>query len=159
MLLLFAVCSCRDASVRKLDALLNRMDTDERTYKELKEVDFPVLVADFRYCDSMFRVLQVNDKQQRTALKLLGAYLQQFEEEYPKMKEQIAYSRLQIANLKDDMRNGLMDDEQIADAMLAETDFADRIHNVAEYFRDRFDKQHEAVGGMRKYIVSKTANR
>jgi len=153
------MCSCRDANVRKLDTLLNRMDRDERTFNELKEVDFSILVADFRYCDSMFRVLHVSDKQPRTELQLLGAYLQQFEEEYPKMTEQMAYSRVQIANLKDDMRHGLMEEEEIAGAMLAETDAADKIHNVAEYFRDRFDKQHKAVEGIREYIVSKTEGR
>ena len=149
------LCSCEsNSNFRKLDSMVKRMDNDEQVYKTIYEVDFPVLVADFRYCDSMFLLLRVDDEQQRNRLKLLGAYLQQFENEYPKMMNEIAYSRTEIANLKDDIANGLMDDDQIYDAMCAETDFANRIHNVADYFNDRFDKQHAAVELMKEYINS-----
>lgn len=152
-ILLATLCSC-NSNFRKLNALLNRMDKDEQVFQSIKEVDFPVLVADFRFCDSMFMVLRVDNEQQRQALHLLGAYLQQFETEYPKMIDEIAYSRIEIANLKDDISNDLLNEDQINDAMYAETDIANRIHNVADYFNDRFGKQHVAVEQMKQYIDS-----
>lgn len=152
-ILLATLCSC-NSNFRKLNSLLNRMDKDEQVFQSIKEVDFPLLVADFRFCDSMFMVLHVDDEQQRQTLRLLGAYLQQFETEYPKMIDGIEYSRTEIANLKDDISNNLLNEEQLYDAMYAETDIANRIHNVAEYFSDRFVKQYAAVEQMKQYIDS-----
>ena len=83
-------------------------------------------------------------------MQLLRAYLQQYEDERVAMKEEIEYSKNQLANLKDDFKNGLYEETLRDEYLKSEENILKSLEAKLDYFIDRFEKQSEFIKSVEK---------
>jgi hypothetical protein len=78
-------------------------------------------------------------------MQLLRAYLQQYEDERVAMKEEIAYSKSQLSNLKDDFKNGLYEETLREEYLDSEEAALKKTEAKLDYFLDRFKQQSDFI--------------
>lgn len=129
-----------------IDAMQNRLNTVEHQVEVLYNQDFKELIDDYKALDTTVAVA----KDIRTEMELLQAYLQQFETQRFVIKENVKFSRKQLSDLKDDVKNHLYDDKTTAKYINDEEAELHRMEAQIKYFQEKFDAQKEVVKRLRK---------
>lgn len=78
-------------------------------------------------------------------MQLLRAYLQQYEDERVVMKDDIEYSKNQVANLKKDFEKGLYDETLRDEYLKSEEAALNKTEAKLDYFLDRFKQQSDFI--------------
>ena len=139
-MILFSLTACVEPSMKRVNELNKRVEQAEDGFRDV-EKQFVELIADYAIVDSVLR----NNNTPKNEMQLFGAYLQQFEDVRDEMIHDINYSYSQLRNLKDDMENGLYDDDQRTEYLNSEEGVIKMIEARIDYFSARFKEQKEFV--------------
>ena len=131
--------------MKRINALEKRVSKIEKKYQE-SETAFNNLVADCARLDEFLR----NNNTPKPEMQLLRAYLQQYEDERVAMKEEIEYSKNQLANLKDDFKNGLYEETLRDEYLKSEEEALNKTEAKLDYFLDRFKQQSDFIKNAEK---------
>ena len=134
-----------EPSMKRINALEKRVSKIEKKYHE-SETAFNNLVADCARLDEFLR----NNNTPKPEMQLLRAYLQQYEDIRMSIQNKLTYSKNQIENLKDDLKNGLYDENQREEYLASEENVLDTIEAQCDYFIDRFEKQIDFIEDIEK---------
>ena len=128
-----------EPSIKHIDNLIDRLDDAN---KELLKVenDFDYLISEFKNKESVLRSMNLVVESQ-----LLRAYLQQFEDVRDEMTAEMSYSHSQLKDLKDDIKNGIYNDNQITEYLDAEEKAIKMIEARLNYFSEHFKEQDKFV--------------
>ena len=129
-----------------IDDMRKRVDEVERQTEVLYNQDFDFLVKEYQALDTT--VAMTRDISYE--MELLQAYLQQFESQRLVIQEDVAFSRKQLSDLKDDIKNKLYDEETTAQYIEDEEVALHRMEAQIKYFQEKFDEQKEVVKQLRK---------
>ena len=139
--------ACTDKSPSgTIDDMRKRVDEVERQTEVLYNQDFDFLVKEYQALDTT--VAMTRDISYE--MELLQAYLQQFESQRLVIQEDVAFSRKQLSDLKDDIKNKLYDEETTAQYIEDEEVALHRMEAQIKYFQEKFDEQKEVVKQLRK---------
>ena len=131
--------------MKRINALEKRVSKIEKKYQE-SETAFNNLVDDCARLDEFLR----NNNTPKPEMQLLRAYLQQYEDIRMSIQNKLTYSKNQIENLKDDLKNGLYDENQRDEYLASEENVLDTIEAQCDYFIDRFEKQIDFIEDVEK---------
>ena len=137
---MFSLMACNEPSMKRINALEKRVSKTEKKYLEA-ETAFNQLVDDCVKFDEFLR----KNNTPKPEMQLLRAYLQQYEDERDAMKEEIAYTKNQIINLKDDFEKGLYDETLRDEYLKSEEEALNKTEAKLDYFLDRFKQQSDFV--------------
>lgn len=145
-MILFSLMACNnEPSMKRINTLEKRVSKTEKKYQET-ETAFNQLVDDCAKLDEFLR----KNNTPKPEMQLLRAYLQQYEDERIAMKEEIKYSKSQLANLKDDFKNGLYDETQRGEYLKSEEEALNKTEAKLDYFLDRFKQQSDFIKNAEK---------
>ena len=123
-----------------------RLDTVEIKVEVLYNQDFKYLVFEYQALDTtVARTRDIHDE-----MYLLQAYLQQFENQHVAILENVEYSRKQLSNLKDDIKNNLYDEATAEQYIQDEEKELSMMEAQIRYFQEKFDAQKEVIQLLRK---------
>ena len=144
-LLLMVACVSKTPS-RQIDAMQKRVDEVERQVEVLYNQDFNELVKEYQALDTtVARTKDIYDE-----MDLMQAYLQQFESQRVVIKENVKFSRQQLSDLKEDIKNNLYDEATTAKYIKDEEAELRMMEAQIKYFQEKFDAQKEVVKQLRK---------
>ena len=123
-----------------------RVDDVERQVEVLYNQDFNYLVGEYQALDTTIALT----KDIGAEMELLQAYLQQFETQRILIKEGAQFSRKQLSDLKDDVKNNLYDEETTQKYIQDEENELRMMEAQIEYFKEKFDGQKAVVKQLRK---------
>ena len=123
-----------------------RVDAVERQVEVLYNQDFDFLVKEYQALDTTV----ARTKDIREEMQLLQAYLQQFENQNAVIKENVEFSRKQLSDLDDDIKNKILDEETAWQYTQEEEKVLDVMEAQIRYFQEKFDAQKEVVKQLRK---------
>ena len=131
---------------RQIDAMQKRVDEVERQVEVLYNQDFNELVKEYQALDTtVARTKDIYDE-----MDLMQAYLQQFESQRVVIKENVKFSRQQLSDLKEDIKNNLYDEATTAKYIKDEEAELRMMEAQIKYFQEKFDAQKEVVKQLRK---------
>lgn len=139
-MILFSLMACNEPSMKRINTLEKGASKIEKKYQET-ETTFNKLVDDCAKFDEFLR----QNNTPKPEMQLLRAYLQQYEDERDAMKEEIAYTKNQIINLKDDFEKGLYDETLRDEYLKSEEEALNKTEAKLDYFLDRFKQQSDFV--------------
>ena len=131
---------------RQIDAMQKRVDAVERQVEVLYNQDFNDLIKDYQALDTT--VARTQDIYNE--MNLMQAYLQQFESQRVVIKENVKFSRQQLSDLKEDIKNNLYDEATTAKYIKDEEAELRMMEAQIKYFQEKFDAQKEVVKQLRK---------
>ena len=131
--------------MKRINTLVKRVSKVEKKYQET-ETAFDRLVDDCAKFDEFLR----NNNTPKPEMQLLRAYLQQYEDERASMQAEIAYSKTQVNNLKDDFKSGLYDMTVREEYLDSEEAALNKTEAKLDYFLDRFKKQSDFIKNIEK---------
>lgn len=137
--------ACNEPSMKRINTLVKRVSKVEKKYQET-ETAFDRLVDDCAKFDEFLR----NNNTPKPEMQLLRAYLQQYEDERASMQAEIAYSKTQVNNLKDDFKSGLYDMTVREEYLDSEEAALNKTEAKLDYFLDRFKKQSDFIKNIEK---------
>ena len=151
--LLLAACGSRtepasDGSIPGIRAQLKKDSVALQTLQDRYQVP---LRDQFRWCDSMLAFVpeeQVNDY--FDVLNLTQAYLSQFDELLPVMRNDLSYIGQQLDLLQKDIDTHYLSDSLAQEYLNDEKAAADTLHYRIQYFEDRLAQQEKALQKTRK---------
>ena len=114
-----------------IDAMQKRVDAVERQVEMLYNQEFNDLVKDYQALDTTL----ARTKNIVAEMELLQAYLQQFETQRVLIKEGAQFSRKQLSDLKDDVKNNLYDEETTQKYIQDEENELCMMEAQIEYFK------------------------
>lgn len=132
--------ACTEPSMKRIDMMEKQLSTIEKKYQKT-ETAFDELVDDCAELDEFLR----SNNTPKPEMQLLRAYLQQYEDERDNISENIKYSKSQISDLKDDLKQDLYNDSLREVYLSSEEEVVNMIDAQLDYFLDRFNKQSEFV--------------
>lgn len=132
--------ACTEPSMKRIDMMEKQLSTIEKKYQKT-ETAFDELVDDCAKLDEFLR----SNNTPKPEMQLLRAYLQQYEDERDNISENIKYSKSQISDLKDDLKQDLYNDSLREVYLSSEEEVVNMIDAQLDYFLDRFNKQSEFV--------------
>ena len=132
--------ACTEPSMKRINALEKQLDRIEKK-QEKAETAFNKLVEECAHFDNFLR----ENNTPKPEMQLLRAYLQQYEDERIAMKEEIAYSKSQLSNLKDDFKNGLYEETLREEYLDSEEAALNKTEAKLDYFLDRFKQQSDFI--------------
>ena len=145
-MILFSLMACNtEPSMKRINTLEKQVSKIEKKYQET-ETAFDNLVADCAEFDEFLR----KNNTPKPEMQLLRAYLQQYEDIRMSIQNKLTYSKNQIENLKDDLKNGLYDENQRDEYLASEENVLDTIEAQCDYFIDRFEKQIDFIEDIEK---------
>ena len=144
-MILFSLMACNEPSMKRINTLVKRVSKVEKKYQET-ETAFDRLVDDCAKFDEFLR----NNNTPKPEMQLLRAYLQQYEDERASMQAEIAYSKTQVNNLKDDFKSGLYDMTVREEYLDSEEAALNKTEAKLDYFLDRFKKQSDFIKNIEK---------
>lgn len=131
---------------RQIDAMQKRVDAVERQVEVLYNQDFNDLIKDYQALDTTI----ARTKDIYNEMNLMQAYLQQFESQRVVIKENVKFSRQQLSDLQDDIKNNLYDEATTAKYIQDEEAELRMMEAQIKYFQEKFDAQKEVVKQLRK---------
>ena len=131
---------------RQIDAMQKRVDAVERQVEVLYNQDFNDLIKDYQALDTTV----ARTKDIYNEMNLMQAYLQQFESQRVVIKENVKFSRQQLSDLKEDIKNNLYDEATTAKYIKDEEAELRMMEAQIKYFQEKFDAQKEVVKQLRK---------
>lgn len=149
------VCSsCHNATptvATKIDQLKQRVVDDSTTLYTLRTIDFRKLESDFQTCDAKLKDMAPEQLQAAfDKLNLTQAYLHQFKEVSPVMRQKIGFTLLQLDLLKADVESQYLADSLALFYLEDESKVADTLHNQVLYFKDRFNNCQNELNQLKK---------
>ena len=132
--------ACTEPSMKRIDMMEKQLSTIEKKYQKT-ETAFDELIDDCAELDEFLR----SNNTPKPEMQLLRAYLQQYEDERDNISENIKYSKSQISDLKDDLKQDLYNDSLREVYLSSEEEVVNMIDAQLDYFLDRFNKQSEFV--------------
>ena len=158
LFLLLAFCTCQGRK-EPFAQLHDQLSRDSVTLAKIERQYPESIRTNFQWCDSMLQYVPKEDiNSYFETLNLAQAYLRQFDEMLPLMRNTISYTRRQLVNLKNDLDTHYLSDT-LADVYLAdETAVADTLHYRVLYFQDRLSHQDKLLKDLRK-TISKAASK
>ena len=145
ILILFSLMACNEPSMKRINTLEKQISRIEKKYQKTEKA-FDKLVGE---CASLDEFLRENNTP-KPEMQLLRAYLQQYEDERTLLQEEMAYSKSQISNLKDDFSDGLYDMTQREEYLASEEAVLNTTEAKLDYFLDRFQKQSDFIKETKK---------
>ena len=130
----------------EIDAMQKRVDAVERQVETLYNHDFDYLVREYQALDTTVAL----KKDIQAEMELLQAYLQQFETQRVVLLDDAAFSRKQLSDLKDDVKQNLYDEATVTKYMQDEEKEIRMMEAQLKYFQEKFDAQKEVVKQLRK---------
>lgn len=142
---LLVLLSCNNKSpIEQIDILQKRLVKAEKQLQKI-DSDFSFLVKEYVRLDTtLTRKNDINKK-----MRLLQAYLQQYEDERVNVKKEMEYSYSQLSNLKDDFQNNLYDEAKRTEYLNAEEAAIHKTESIIDYFKDRFKKQKKIIKNLK----------
>lgn len=129
-----------------IDSMLKRVDAVEYKVEKLYNQDFSYLVKEYQALDTtVARTKDIGNE-----MDLLQAYLQQFETQHVVIKENVEFSRKQLSNLKDDVKNHLYNEATTERYIKDEEKALVMMEAQIKYFQEKFDAQKDVVKQLRK---------
>ena len=117
--------------------MLKRVDAVEYKVEKLYNQDFSYLVKEYQALDTtVARTKDIGNE-----MDLLQAYLQQFETQHVVIKENVEFSRKQLSNLKDDVKNHLYNEATTERYIKDEEKALVMMEAQIKYFQEKFDAQ------------------
>lgn len=140
-MILFSLMACSfEPSMKRINTMEEQLERIEK--KQIKaEKSFNALVEQCMDFDEFLR----SENNPKPEMQLLRAYLQQYEDERDNIIENIKYSKSQISDLKDDLKDGLYDESQREEYLSSEEKTVNMIEAQLDYFIDRFKKQSDFI--------------
>lgn len=127
------------ATLGSIDQLQRQVKDNAETLQNIENEDYKTLEKDFVSCDSM---LQYQEPEEIDSLferlRLVDAYLKQFEQVAPQLRADMDSTLLQLDRLKKDVETHYLSDSLAAVYLADETRFVDTQSNQIHYFQDRF---------------------
>ena len=130
----------------QIKLMQKRVDVVERQVEVLYNQDFDYLVNAYKALDTT--VARTRDI--REEMLLLQAYLQQFETQSEEIKDNVKFSRKQLSDLDDDIKNKILDEQTAWQYTREEEKVLDVMEAQIRYFQEKFDAQKEVVKQLRK---------
>ncbi len=138
---LLSLLSCSDSPTGQIRSMQKRLAVVQSGVSALYDNDFDFLVKEyFRLDTTLAREMEISKE-----MNLLASYLQQFETVSADMLEEIEYSEQQLSNLKYDIENNILSEDDIDKYLNDEDTVVKRLEAQLDYFRDRLSKQKEVV--------------
>ena len=139
--------ACKNESPSgQIDAMQKRVDAVERDVEVLYNQDFNCLVNEYQALDTTVALT----KDIQYEMELLQAYLQQFENQRVVIKEAAEYSRKQLSDLRDDVKQHIYDEATTSKYIQDEEAELRIMEAQIKYFQEKFDEQKEVVKQLRK---------
>lgn len=132
--------ACNEPSMKRINTLEKQISRIEKKYQKTEKA-FDKLVEDCAEFDAFLRERNTP----KPEMQLLRAYLQQYEDERTLLQEEMAYSKSQISDLKDDFSDGLYDATQREEYLASEEAEMNITEAKLDYFLDRFKKQSDFI--------------
>ena len=139
-MILFSLMACNEPSMKRINTLEKQISRIEKKYQKTEKA-FDKLVEDCAEFDAFLRERNTP----KPEMQLLRAYLQQYEDERTLLQEEMAYSKSQISDLKDDFSDGLYDATQREEYLASEEAEMNITEAKLDYFLDRFKKQSDFI--------------
>ncbi len=111
----------------------------------LYERDFDFLIKEYYRIDTTLARKSNISKE----MDLLASYLQQFETVRVDMLDEIKYSEQQLSDLKYDIDNNKLSENDISKYLKDEEAAVKRLEAQLDYFRDRFSQQKKVVKNLK----------
>ena len=131
--------------MKRINALEKQLDRIEKK-QEKAEMAFNKLVEECAHFDKFLR----ENNNPKPEMQLLRAYLQQYEDERTSLQEDMAYSKSQVSDLKDDFSDGRYDAAQREEYLASEEAVLNTTEAKLDYFLDRFQKQSDFIKETKK---------
>lgn len=123
-----------------------RVDALEYRVEVLYNQDFEGLVKEAQALQDADLKTEAEAEQ----VEILMAYLQQFEDQRVVILENAEYSRKQLSDLQDDIKNHVYDEATTAKYIKDEETELRRLEAQLDYFQEKFDAQKKVVKQLRK---------
>ena len=143
--LLTVTCTSKSPS-GQIVSMQKRVTVAEQQLETLYNQDFNTLVKAYEELDTTV----ARTKDIRYEMELLQAYLQQFEYERTVMQSEIDFSRKQLSDLQDDIKNHQIDSKMISQYIQDEEKALHTLEAQIRYFQEKFNQQDEVVKQLRK---------
>ena len=150
VLLLLAGCQPK-TDLDKIDALKKQVNKDIKALNELNANTFVQLEKDFVSCDSSLQ--SVPEKELDAVfekLRLVNAYIQQFNMERPVMQAEMDSTLVRLDLLRADVETHYIADSLVADYIEGETQEVERMNNKVAYFKDRLGNCRKDLNAFKK---------
>ena len=144
-MILFSLMACNEPSMKRINTLEKQISRIEKKYQRTENA-FDKLVGE---CASLDEFLRENNTP-KPEMQLLRAYLQQYEDERTLLQEDMAYSKSQVSDLKDDFSDGRYDAAQREEYLASEETVLNTTEAKLDYFLDRFQKQSDFIKETKK---------
>ena len=151
----FLLVACISCQSRKdpIAQLQDQLRRDSIALDDIQQKYPEHIWTNFRWCDSMLAFVPEEQVDEYfDILNLAQAYLRQFDETLPVMKNTINYTQQQLINLQNDINTHFIDDSLAAVYLNDEIAVADTLHNRVLYFQDRLSQQDKELQSLRKSI-------
>ena len=139
----------------KIDALKKQVNKDVKALNELNANTFVQLEKDFVSCDSSLQ--SVPEKELDAVfekLRLVNAYIQQFNMERPVMQAEMDSTLARLDLLRADVETHYIADSLVVTYIEGEIQEVERLNNKVAYFKDRLGNCRKDLDGLKKKIVS-----
>ena len=144
-MLLVVACTSKSPS-GQITLMQQRVTVVEQKLETLYNQDFNTLVKAYEELDTTV----ARTKDLRYEMELLQAYLQQFENERVVMQSEIKFSKKQLSDLQDDVKNHQIDEKMTSQYIQDEEKALHTLEAQIKYFQEKFNQQKEVVKQLRK---------
>ena len=149
-----ALSACQSTpktELERIDGLKKQVQTDAKTLDELATKDFVQVQKDFFTCDSMLQYMtpeEVDEAFQQ--LKLVDAYINQFQQMRPIMQADMDTTLIQLDKLRADIETHYFTDSLVAVYLDSETQHVTLLSNQVQYFKDRLGSCKKDLKNLKK---------
>lgn len=140
LLSVLSLLSCSDTPSKQVSSMQKRLAVVQSGVSTLYERDFDFLVKEYYRIDTTLARKSNISKE----MDLLASYLQQFETVRVDMLDEIKYSEQQLSDLKYDIDNNKLSENDISKYLKDEEAAVKRLEAQLDYFRDRFSQQKKS---------------
>ena len=153
-LLLLVGCQPK-TDLDKIDALKKQVNKDVKDLNELNANTFVQLEKDFISCDSSLQSVPEKELDEVfEKLRLVNAYIQQFNMECPVMQADMDSTLARLDLLRADVETHYIADSLVVTYIEGETQEVERLNNKVAYFKDRLGNCRKDLDGLKKKILS-----
>ena len=145
LLSVLSLLSCSDTPSKQVSSMQKRLAVVQSGVSTLYERDFDFLVKEYYRIDTTLARKSNISKE----MDLLASYLQQSETVRVDMLDEIKYSEQQLSDLKYDIDNNKLSENDISKYLKDEEAAVKRLEAQLDYFRDRFSQQKKVVKNLK----------
>jgi hypothetical protein len=150
LLLLLVGCQPK-TDIEKIDALKKQVNKDMSALNDLDANTIGQLEKDFIFCDSLLQYLPKEEVEEAfPKLRLINAYLQQFQEVRPIMHAEMDSTLARLDLLKGDVESHYLADSLVEVYLEDETQQVEKLTNQVEYFKDRLGNCRKDLDDFKK---------